>query len=186
MSTVSEAFWIDRFPVTNAQFCRFLNERGNQKEGGTEWICLQGAFRSEKCRISGREGRLAVEPGYENHPVIYVSWYGAAAYAKLTGKRLPTEQEWEKAARGIDGRRFPWGEGFSEQRCNTRMALRTWRGMFGSGPSARGRRKRRTKCFEAVLGTTVVTTPPAGLAVSGNRATATATSVFVAPQALPG
>jgi formylglycine-generating enzyme required for sulfatase activity len=118
-STVGEAFRIDRFPITNLQFCRFLNECGNREEGGAEWIDPQGAYEKEKCRISGRKGRFAVEPGYENHPVIYVSWYGAAAYAKWAGKRLPTEQEWEKAARGIDGRSFPWGEEFSEQRCNT-------------------------------------------------------------------
>jgi formylglycine-generating enzyme required for sulfatase activity len=119
VATVSEAFRIDRFPVTNAQFCEFLNALGSQEEGGAEWIDLKGAYEKEKCRISGRRGRFTVERGYEDHPVIYVSSYGAAAYAKWAGKRLPSEQEWEKAARGIDGRRYPWGEEFSAERCNT-------------------------------------------------------------------
>jgi formylglycine-generating enzyme required for sulfatase activity len=120
VSAAGEAFWIDRFPVSNAEFCRFLNECGNRVEGGAEWIDLQGAFARERCRISERKGRYVVGRGYDKHPVICVRWYGAAAYARWVGKRLPTEQEWEKAARGIDGREFPWGEEFSRQRCNTR------------------------------------------------------------------
>jgi formylglycine-generating enzyme required for sulfatase activity len=112
-------FFIDRYPVTNAQFCAFLNDKGNQQEGGTEWMYLAGSFRTERCRIREYGDRFVVEPGFEDHPVIYVSWYGARAYAQWSGKRLPTEEEWEKAARGRLGRTYPWGNEFDKDRCNT-------------------------------------------------------------------
>ena len=101
-----DAFSMSKYEITNKQYCAFLNEKGNESEGGVEWINLAGSWKNEKCRIYERSGRFYVESGYEDHAVIYVSWYGARAYctwlSKKIGKevRLPTEAEWEYAARG--------------------------------------------------------------------------------------
>jgi formylglycine-generating enzyme required for sulfatase activity len=101
-------FWIDRTEVTNAQFAAFLNEQGNQTEDGTTWLELE----SEYCLIVQVGSEYQPKSGYDNHPVIEVSWYGAKAYCEWAGARLPTEAEWEYAARGPDGYIYPWGDTF--------------------------------------------------------------------------
>jgi formylglycine-generating enzyme required for sulfatase activity len=105
--TVSlDGFWIDKHEVTNAQFAAFLNKEGNQEEGGATWLDLD----SEYCLIEQSGGEFRPKPGYADHPVIEVSWYGAKAYAEWVGGRLPSEAEWEYAARGPEGHTYPWGD----------------------------------------------------------------------------
>ena len=102
-------YWITRFSVTNFQYCAFLNEIGLREEEGLPWIDLSGNSPADKCRIIREGDKLVVEKGYEDHPVTYVNYYGATAFCEWIGATLPSVEQWEKAARGTDGREYPWG-----------------------------------------------------------------------------
>jgi formylglycine-generating enzyme required for sulfatase activity len=93
-------FYIGKYEVTNSQYAEFLNSEGNQNEQNAYWILLSGIWEEEKCRIFLDDSIFKVENGYENYPVTYVNWYGANAYCKWKGGRLPTEAEWEYVAKG--------------------------------------------------------------------------------------
>ena len=97
------AFEIDKFEVTNADFAQFVEATGYQTDA------------EEEGRTKNWRGAAV---GKDNHPVVFVSWNDAVAYCQWLGKRLPTEAEWEKAARGADGRMYPWGNDYDASKLN--------------------------------------------------------------------
>ncbi|MFV2055759.1 MAG: formylglycine-generating enzyme family protein [Thiohalomonadales bacterium] len=120
------AFYIDKYEVTNLQYKKFNN--------ATQ-------------RRSPRHFRNRTFPeGKADHPVTYVSWLDAFAYCQWANKRLPSDQEWERAARGTQGRSFPWGNEFAASKANTPLRWKqigkfgdtTPVGAFTAGATAEG------------------------------------------------
>jgi len=99
-------FLIDRLPVTHAQFAGFLDAAGTTDAEGRRYYDWDDG----DARIHRVDGRFRADPALADHPVNEASWAGARAFCRARGKRLPTEAEWERAARGAEGRRHPWGD----------------------------------------------------------------------------
>ena len=103
---VTDAFFIDINEVTATQYAEFLNADGKTKDAAGHAFLGEARYAViEKVKEQWRPKK-----GRDRFAMVNVTWYGAAAYAARVGKRLPSEAEWEKAARGADGRKFPWGD----------------------------------------------------------------------------
>jgi formylglycine-generating enzyme required for sulfatase activity len=112
--TVSiDAFYVDRCPVTQAEYKRFADATGRPVP------CYEVNW-EDLSDYNWDPDKRTPPQGLEEHPVVLVSWEDAKAYAAWAGKRLPTEAEWERAARGTDGRRWPWGNEFITSSSNTK------------------------------------------------------------------
>jgi formylglycine-generating enzyme required for sulfatase activity len=124
---VVSGFYIDKYEVTNRKYQAFADATGYRTDA------------EQKNEV--RTWRTEFTSGKEDHPVVWMSWNDAQAYCQWAGKRLPTEAEWEKAARGTDARLWPWGNDWDNKRLNSGEGGRrttTPVGSFANGASFYG------------------------------------------------
>jgi len=112
------SFYMATVPVTNAQFATFLNATHPKPAAVKSMVALRGQMvRPTEIRLV--KGRYEATPGYQDHPVIAVSYAGAQAYCRWSKTRLPSEEEWEYAARGgLTDKMYPWGNESPDGRAN--------------------------------------------------------------------
>ena len=116
---IDHDYWIDTYPVTNEKYRAFILADGYVNQ--TYWSKEGWKWKTEHS-ITVPEYWNDTKWNKAGYPVVGVSYYEAEAYARWAGKRIPTEQEWEKAARGEDGREYPWGNEFDKNKCNSSEA----------------------------------------------------------------
>ena len=123
IAILEKGFWIDKTPVTVEQFRDFVKATKYVTEAensGGGWTYIGGNWQQNKKAIwrdPFAHGSKLEE--ILQHPVTQVSWNDAQAFCKWAGKILPSEQQWEKASRGLDGRRYPWGNAWDRANCNS-------------------------------------------------------------------
>ncbi len=110
-SVTLDPFSMDRDEVTYGQYLTFLNWLGPRSHinGCDSFQCIATQNETDASNVSFDSANYRVQPFLENYPVAGVTWYGAKTYCEALGRRLPTEAEWERAAKGTEGRIYPWG-----------------------------------------------------------------------------
>jgi len=107
-------FYIGKYEVTNEQYAEFLSAIGKNEDRDGNRL-----FNPDVTAVTIEGGKYKAFKGWEDHPVIGTTWYGANAYAEWAEGRLLTEAEWEKSARGTDSRKWPWGDLWAVGYCNS-------------------------------------------------------------------